>query len=194
MNNLYERLALLNMNKALLMGILLAVIYYLSAFDDGSQANHKLKQVQKQINALTLQKKEIETLLSQEKELKLQIEKKEQYFSILEKHVPVQILSADFHKQIDEFAQSASLEIKNKTPSGIIKGTYIDEVPLQLTAEGDYSQITQFLSFISGSEKTILVNKLNLKANDSKSLKKSITVEVTLNALRQSNERLNETK
>lgn len=194
MNNFYERLAILNVNKALIIGILLAIVYYISAFDDGSQANQQLKKMKKQSVALELQKKEIQNLLSQEKELKAQLEKKEKYLSHLENHIPVQIVTADLHRQIDEYAQSASIEVKNKKPNGVIKGTYIDQIPVQLIAEGEYNQITQFLSFLTGSEKAIVVNNIHLKSSELKSNNKNITVELTLSALKQSNERLQDAK
>ncbi len=194
MNNLNERLALMNPNKALILGILLAVIYYLTVFDDGSQTKIRLKNLKKQIKAAELQKSEINSLISQEKKLQERLELKEDYLSQIEKHIPFQIRNADLHRQIDEYAQAASIEVKNKKPLNKISGTYIDEIPLHFTADGDYSQITQFLSFISGSEKTILANDIILKINESKGNNKSITIEVTLNALTQSNEWLNETK
>ena len=156
MNNLNERLALMNPNKALILGILLAVIYYLTVFDDGSQTKIRLKNLKKQIKAAELQKSEINSLISQEKKLQERLELKEDYLSQIEKHIPFQIRNADLHRQIDEYAQAAS--------------------------------------FISGSEKTILANDIILKINESKGNNKSITIEVTLNALTQSNEWLNETK
>lgn len=193
-NNFYEKLAVLPMNKAVLFGVLFAAIYYIAAFDDGTAIELKAKKIQKELQIAIQQKSEIEKLLATEKELKEQLDQKESYYEKLETHVPATIQNAEFHKIIDDYAKSSDLELKIKKPLELVKGNYLDEVPVQVSGEGDYHQVAQFLSFISGSEKTILARNLQMKAAEGKNNKKSIVFEVTLNALKQSLEGANETK
>lgn len=168
MNKIYEKLASMKMSQVLGVGIVAAVFYFFMAYDDGASIKAQMIALNKQIEQELVKKQDTEATLKQETLMKENISKLNQQYIEVSKRLPSTLFSIDINRAIDTFARTASVDVKTKKPGTPVKTEVIDEIPVEVSLEGDYSELAQFVYFVSTAEKLTRVKSFVISKDDKK--------------------------
>ncbi len=164
MNSLFERLAFYSMIQILGFGLILGGFYYLTMYDDGSSLNKQMALISTQIQDEETKKKETESIMRQEATMKASIGELSTQYSEITKRLPSTLASIDINRGIDAFARSAGVSVQSKRPGVVIKNEIVDEVPVDVSLEGTYVELAQFVYYVSTSERLSRVRNFTITA------------------------------
>lgn len=162
MNKFFEILAAQQINKILVIGLLLTAAYWKFVYDDGSAVDAQIATVDQALQAEENKKKDTDATLKQVQEMQEKVGQLSQKYEQISKRLPSSLFSADINKAIDDFARNAGVSVKLKKPAQNIKSAVVEEVPVEITLEGSYSQLAHFTYLVSASERMARVKNIIL--------------------------------
>jgi len=160
MGKLFETLAGLSMAKALVFGGLAGGLYYMSMFDSGAGLEVQIAQVQSQLQVEEEKKRETEATLAEEARMRESVGILSQQYEEIAKKLPSVLVSIDINRTIDAFARNAGVSVKSKKPGASNKQEIVEEVPVDVVLEGSYSELAQFVYYVSIAERMTRVPNL----------------------------------
>jgi Tfp pilus assembly protein PilO len=80
-------------------------------------------------------------------------------------HAPTAQETATFIGVVSQLAQQAGVRVDHITPRSLIKMSALEQHPADLTMEGDFAQIADFLRQLEQRPETIWITRLNLAAS-----------------------------
>ncbi|WP_413558400.1 type 4a pilus biogenesis protein PilO [Bdellovibrio sp. HCB209] len=162
MNKFFETLSGYTYGKTLGLGVLLGAIFYFTLYDDGSQVEAQIASVQQQVQEQEAKKKDTDATLKQVNEMREKLGRLSQQYQEISRRLPTVLFSIDINKAIDAFARGANVNVKMKRPGENIKREVVEEVPVDITLEGTYAQLAQFVSLVSSSERLARVKNITI--------------------------------
>lgn len=166
MNQIFERLSALTNGKAIIIGLVVGAIYYFMMYDDGASLEQQLGNVNSQIQEAETKKKDTEATLKEEARMKEAVGKLSEQYAFIAKKLPSELKSSDMVRGIDSVAKMAGVSVKLKKPGSVTKKEVVEELPVEVTLEGSYSQIAQFIYFTSNLERLTRVLNFSLIGQD----------------------------
>ncbi|WP_413582434.1 type 4a pilus biogenesis protein PilO [Bdellovibrio sp. HCB288] len=160
MNKFFETLATYTYGKAFGLGILLCAAFYFTLYDDGSALQAQIAGIQQQVQEQEAKKKDTDATLKQVNEMREKLGRLSQQYQEISRRLPTVLFSIDINKAIDGFARGAGVSVKIKKPTENIKREVVEEVPVDVTLEGSYAQLAQFVSLVSSSERMARVKNI----------------------------------
>lgn len=160
MNKFFEVLGAQEFNKVIIMAVVVSFAYYFMIYDDGSQIQTNIAELNQQLVEAQAKKAETDAALQQVKEMQEKIGQLSAKYESISKQLPAQLLSIDINKSIDDFARNSGVIVKAKKPEPEVRKTVVDEVPVEVTIEGSYSQIAQFAYLVSKAQKVTRITKI----------------------------------
>lgn len=172
MNKFFDLLAAQPINKVLMMGLVLTGLYWYVLYDDGSAIDAQIVTVGQQLQAEENKKKDTDATLKQVQEMQEKVGQLSQKYQEISRRLPSALFSIDINKAIDDFARNAGVSVKSKKPGENIKKNVVEEVPVDVVLEGNYSELAQFAFLVSSAERMARVkNVIVSEAEGAKKLK-----------------------
>lgn len=153
MNKILERLAALTTGQILIGGAILGAIYYFTSFDDGSSIDTQVNAVVEDIKKEETKKKDVDATLAEKSRMEKSVIGLGEQYSMVSKLLPSNLSSIEVNRSIDQFATNSGVNIKNRKPGTPIPREIVEEVPVDVTLEGTYSELTHFMYMISSIER-----------------------------------------
>lgn len=163
MNKILERLAALTSLQVLIGGVLLGAFYFYTSFDDGSGIDLQLNSVMEEVKKEEVKKKDVDATLAEKSRMEKSLMSLGEQYSIVTKLLPSNLSSIEVNRSIDQFATNSGVNIKNRKPGTPIPREVVEEVPVDVTLEGTYSELTHFMYMISSIERLTRVGSFALE-------------------------------
>jgi len=164
MSQLLEKLAGMTNGKALILGLLLGLAYYSTVYDDGSTLTKQMAVLDTELQTAEAKKKDTEVTLQEEVRMKEAVGKLSQQYAFIATKLPSELKSSEMIRGIDSVAKMAGVSVKMKKPGSVAKKEVVEELPVDVTLEGTYSQIAQFIYYTSNLERLTRVLNFTLVA------------------------------
>jgi type IV pilus assembly protein PilO len=166
MNDLITRIAFLTTKQVGFFSLLLGVGFYFTLFDDGSDMNPQIVQLQNQLTEQQNKKIETEKALAKRDKLAETLANLTVKFENLSRIVPGDLNSFDLNRQIDQLNKTTRIAQVLREPEKVIPGKVIDEWPVRMEFVGAYGDIAQFVYQASTTEKVMLVKGFKITSPD----------------------------
>lgn len=173
MNKIVDQLLAQPISKILMMGFLLTGLYWYSVYDDGSAIDTQITAVNQKLVDEEKKKKDTDATLKQVQEMQEKVGQLSAKYQEISRRLPSSLFSIDINKAIDEFAKNAGVSVKIKKPAENKKSEVVEEVPVEVTLEGSYSELAQFAYLVSIAERLARVKNVKVSEGEvgSKKLK-----------------------
>jgi len=166
MNQFFEKISALTNGKALMIGLILGGLYYFMGYDDGAGIQAQIQVIAKQVNEAETKKKDTEATLAEEARMKDAVGKLSEQYAFISKKLPSELKSSEMVRGIDSVARQSGVSVKFKKPGTVAKKEVVEELPVDVTLEGSYSQIAQFIYYTSNLERLTRVLNFSVYAQD----------------------------
>ncbi|MGZ3743797.1 MAG: type 4a pilus biogenesis protein PilO [Pseudobdellovibrionaceae bacterium] len=161
-----ERLSLMSNGKAIILGLILGASYYFTFYNDGSALTQQIGAVNGQLAEAEKKKKDTESTLKEEARMKEAIGKLSEQYAFIAKKLPSELKSSEMIRGIDSVAKMAGVSVKMKKPGNVNKKEVVEDLPVDVTLEGSYAQIAQFIYYTSNLERLTRVLNFSVVAQD----------------------------
>lgn len=166
MNQLYEKLSLMTTGKALIIGLMVGSAYYFMMYDDGESLKQQIAVIDGQTREAEAKKKDTESTLQEEARMKDAVGKLSEQYALIAKKLPSELKSSEMIRGIDSVAKMAGVSVKMKKPGSVLTKEVVEELPVDVTLEGSYAQIAQFIYYTSNLERLTRVMNFTVTAQD----------------------------
>jgi len=178
MNQILEKLSALSNGKALAIGLVLGALYYFMMYDDGSSQLAQIQALNQQLIDAEAKRKDTEATLQEEARMKDADGKLSEQYAFISKKLPSELKSSDMIRSIDVVAKASGVSVKLKKPGAIEKREVVEELPIDVSLEGTYGQITQFVYQTSNLERlTRVMNFSVVSQNPEEGIEKGLRFE-----------------
>lgn len=160
MNKIFEQLAALEFSRVIIIAVGVAFAYYMMVYDDGSQLKTSIAEMEQQLAEAQTKKEETDAALKQVQEMQQKIGQLSAKYESISSQLPAQLLSIDINRAIDDFARNAGVIVKAKKPAPEVRKNVVDEVPVEVTIEGSYAQLAQFVNLVSQSQRITRLTRI----------------------------------
>lgn len=169
MNKFFQSIVKYPLSQILLFSLLIGAGYYYLVYDDGSAIQGEISTLEREIKEEETKRVDTESTLKEETRMTEALTVLTQQYQELSRKLPSSLTSIDINKNIDIFARNSGTSIKSRRPDPVVHREIIDEVPVVLSIEGGYSELAQFLYFVSSSERVTALRKFVIQPLDPKS-------------------------
>lgn len=174
-NNLLITLASFSLQKALLAGLVAGGLYYFLLYNDGSIIQKQITEVQAEISKEEMASAESDAALREVEQVRIAVGALTDQFKLVSAAIPADIQMADIIRAIDTVAKAAGVVIKSKEPRINLNKDFYEEIPLDITLEGGYSQIAMFMYYTTSMERIMRVRNFTLSRATESASKGSIS-------------------
>ena len=164
MNPLLLKLAALSIRGALIGGAVVSVAWYFLIFNDGADLQGKISSLDKDIQVEKAKEKESESALKEIASTQAAVGALADQFRIVSAQLPTDIQMAEIIRTVDKVSQVSGLSVKTKEPKPSIRQNVVEILPLHVTAEGTFSEITTFFYYLSTIERIVRVRSFIMTA------------------------------
>lgn len=162
MNNLLLRLAAISSQKAIIFGVVASAIWYFLIFDDGAEKQKKLTQVEKDLQAEMAKEKESDEALREIAAIRASVGALTDQFKLVSAQLPTDLQMAEIIRTVDKVSQATGLAVKGKEPKPPVRQGVVEILPLRVTAEGTFAEITMFFYYLSTIERIVRVKSFTM--------------------------------
>ncbi len=169
MNKFVQRFAALSFQQVLIVGIILGGAYYMMAFDDGSALRAQNEAARLEIQKELEKKRDTDATLTEETQMKAAVGVLSQQYTEVARRLPSTLSPIELNRNIDVFARNSGVSIKSRKPLPLIPGEIVEAVPVEVTLEGGFSELAQFLYLTALSERASGFASYSVSTIDAKS-------------------------
>lgn len=168
MNRLFEKLAAMTSARAMVFGLILGGAYYFTTYDSGEGIQAQLVSLNAEISKAEVKKKDTENTLKEEATMKDAVGKLSAQYAFISKKLPSDLKSAEMVRAIDSVANVSGVSVKFKKPGAVVQKEVVEELPVDVTLEGNYGQIVKFIYHTSSLERLTRVLNFSVSGSDIK--------------------------
>lgn len=162
MKKLFSTLAFLDIQKILLAAAVIGAIYYQFFFDDGALLTKEVGDFRTQTQQEEQKKKDTDTTLAEEKRMKDAVGILSEKYQIISKKLPAQLSTFEINNAIETYARETQVKIKSTRPGTPEALEIVQEVPLEISLEGKYSDLLQFVYNVTVAERLTRLKTVSL--------------------------------
>lgn len=162
MNKIFFRLISFNLAQVLGMGAVATGLFYFLVYDDGAAVVTQNMNLDAEIVKEETKKKETDSMLKEEARMKDAVGILSQQYVEISRRLPTSLSSIDLNRQIDSFARNSGASIKSRKPLATVKDELVDRIPVEVTLEGSYAELAQFVYLVAASERTAAIQSFIL--------------------------------
>ncbi len=168
MGKIFFRLASLSLAKALIFGAVLGGLYYFTGmYDDGSGIVTQIAAMDVQAKEEEKKAKESDAALMEVEKVRSNVGALSQQFKTISQALPTEIQMADIIRVVDMVSRASGVSIKSKEPRPVRNKDFYEEIPLKITLEGSFSEITLFLYYLASTERIMKANNFTISTPSS---------------------------
>lgn len=172
MNELLEKLAIIPLQNILGAGLVLGGLYYFMMYDDGSAIRGQIQQAQQTLEQERTKNADYKKTLEEKKRLESQLRDLGSKLIELSQKLPSELPTIELSKTIDQVAIETGVKIKSKKPGDSSKLDIVEEVPIEITLDGSYSELGTFIFKISKLDRVTRVKSFKIDVGEDKGAKK----------------------
>lgn len=161
--SILDKLAQLTAVQLVILAGMSGGFYYYTLFNDGSQLDAQASQLDVEISTQQAKKKETEELLKEESRMKELIVQQTNKYAEIAKRLPSQLTTLQLNESIDNFVKASGVVIKSKRPGNAEKQEIVEEIPIQVTLEGTFSELTAFIYQLSSNERVTTLKTFSMQ-------------------------------
>jgi type IV pilus assembly protein PilO len=165
MNRIFDKLAALSSGKAMLLGLILGVLFYFTAYDSGDGVSAQIASVSAELAKAEAKKKDTEATLKEEASMKEAVIKLSTQYAFISKKLPSDLKSAEMVRAIDSVANTSGVSVKYKKPGVVVQKEVVEELPVDVTLEGTYGQLAKFIYHTSNLERLTRVLNFSVSSD-----------------------------
>ena len=168
---LEEKVRSIKVTTAAIMGLVIALLYYLAFFDDGSQRKNQIIRVEKDLASLNQEMLTLEkTFVDAKRLVELAKELGESINKVL-KYIPEELTDTEVVKSLSIAARAVGAKIvgiRSRSRSAQQNNELYDELPVVVELVGTYGQVVAFLARLTHVERIYTVRdmKFNVISGD----------------------------
>lgn len=155
-------LAYLDGKKVLVLAAILGGIYFNFIYDDGAILTKDVLDFRTQVQQEEVKKRETDASLAEEKRMKEAVGILTEKYQIISKKLPAQLSTFEINNTIETYARETQVKIKSTRPGNPEAMEIVEEVPLEITVEGKFPDLLQFIYNISSSERLTRMKTVRL--------------------------------
>lgn len=168
MNKFFARLVNFSLQQILIFGVVAGLAYYFFIFDDGSGYRGDIANLQSELAKQEEKKKETDAALKEETRMKEVIVQLSQKYQEISRRLPMNLSSIELNRNVDAFARNSGTSIKARKPLAPVEKEIVTEVPIQVTLEGSFAELAQFVQLVASSERVTTVRNYVMTPIDSR--------------------------
>ncbi len=162
MKKFLSTIAYLDVQKILIAAVLIGGVFYQFFFDDGVILTKEVEELRNQTKQEEQKKKETELSLAEEKRMKEAVGILTEKYQLISKKLPAQLSTFEINTAIETYARETQVKIKSTKPGTAEHQEIVEEVPLEISIEGKYQDILQFIYNVSVAERLTRLKTLTL--------------------------------
>lgn len=163
MNPWLLRLAALKVEQTFALALVVAVLYYMTLFDDGASIDAQIQAAKQQIATERTKEKESDEALARIKQLRESYSALTDQFKIVSTQIPTDMQMSEIIRTVDTMAKTSGILIKAKEPRLPIREDIVETLPIRVEAEGSYSELAMFIYNLSTIERIYRVRSFSIK-------------------------------
>lgn len=160
--NLLMKLATFSYQKTMIIGLILAGVYFWVGYDDGSQINTKISEMDKQLEEQQRLSKQSDASLKEVELVRATVGELGEQFQTVSNALPRSIEYAEVTRIIDFISRKSGVSVKSRESKPEINRDYYAEVPLKVTLEGSYTELVYFLNLLGQTVRIMKVNDFTI--------------------------------
>jgi type IV pilus assembly protein PilO len=160
--NILIRLASFSFQKTLIFSAILGGIYYMMFFDDGSSIQVKITEAEKKVQEAEQLSKKSDEALKEVEAVRATVGALSEQFKTVSQALPSEVQMTDIIRTVDFVSRKSGVSIKTKEPKPVVNRDYYEEIPLKISLEGTYAEITTFLFLLASTERIMKVNNFTV--------------------------------
>lgn len=177
-----EKLAFLELQKALGIGLMVGAVYYMFVFDDGTIIKANITQMEQNVEIERVKKVETDKARAQESESQRQIEELKNSIITVTNQMPVNLKGLDVARTIDIESARALIKVTEKKPGSAVPLTdaQVEEIPVEIELRGKFSNFVSFILGISSNNQITRVKSFRIAASDQRADPTDLRINATI--------------
>lgn len=166
--NVSDRLSQMPRQKALVIGVIVGLLYYLIAYDNGEKYEVATKAFQGEARELEIKIKGIDKRIVRANEFKATVDELGGQLEKFVSYIPSKFGSVDLMRVLSTEAKAAGTNIirivEQNSGRSLVNGgsEFYDEMEVKLELEGTYAQFVLFLSYLTRIDKIVTVEDMSI--------------------------------
>jgi type IV pilus assembly protein PilO len=156
------QLAALSNRTAMIIAGVFGLFYFWTLYDDGSSIQNQINRVQQEIQVQEQKAIEADTALKEVEQVRTTVGELSEQFKVVSQALPSEVAMSDIIKAVDMVSRASGVSIKSKEPRPVVNRDYYEEIPLRISLEGTYAEVTMFLYYLASTERIMKANNFNL--------------------------------
>ena len=162
-----DRLVEMSYGQAFVIGLALALVYFLVVYDSGQSKINQAKSAQRNVAELNQKLAGAQKDLNRSKEFKETLKLKDEQFLTFTSYIPEQLNISDMMKSISAEAKAAGVNIMSIKEGNTSKQNYqyTDPLSIEVVLEGGFPQHILFLSYLTRLDSIFTIEQMSFKGN-----------------------------
>lgn len=162
-----DRLVEMSYGQAFVVGLALALVYFLVVYDSGQTKINQAKAAQRRVAEINQKLASAQKDLNRSKEFKETLKLKDEQFLTFTSYIPEQLNISDMMKSISAEAKAAGVNIMSIKEGNNAKQNYqyTDPLSIEVVLEGGFPQHILFLSYLTRLDSIFTIESMSFKGN-----------------------------
>lgn len=163
MNSL-EKINQLSITRALIIGFVLAGLYYFIGYNDGTIQKNQIAAIEGQISTANKEIADVETKIKKAQQYKTLVTSMGSSFDVLVGYLPAKMSMADLMKAISTEAKAAGSNISRIQDAATRSdgAEFYDSLKVSTELSGTFPQHILFLSYLTRLEQILMVESMSM--------------------------------
>lgn len=144
------------------VGLVVAVLYYFSIYDDGAQIQSKINQANSEIETQNKNLEAAQKTAGEKGKFEEQVNLVSSQLQAALEYLPNQLKVEELNKQIEDEARHAGVKLRSFSPTQTAIKEFYEEIPVRVDLEGSYSNLTLFLTYITQLKRIVTIKDVTL--------------------------------
>jgi Tfp pilus assembly protein PilO len=164
LNEVLIKLSSLSRSMLVIASLGTTFFFYSFLYDDGTSLESNILTAKNDLQVEREKEKESDLALKEVEKVKGALEALTQQFNVVSSQLPRDFNMAEVIRIVDNVATKSELTIRGKEPKSLSKDKFIEMLPIQISADGHFNQVIQFLYYITAIERIFRVQSLNIRS------------------------------
>jgi hypothetical protein len=199
-----EKVANFSAFRVAMLGVFLAGMYYVMAFNSGAQISEEISRIKVQIAEENVKKLETNRVLQKEEQMRADITMLVKKYEEVKSRIPIEFLESELRIIIDQFASQFDLKTirnvratKGKDFGASEDSNLVDQVVLDYSLVGNFYSLEKLINQISKTDKLVKVEHFEIITTNKRTdpnTPKELVLNATIIGFKQSSVALNQNK